>query len=127
MSLNSLIPIEIITHQAATKAQLVQLGFVLSPMLRAVVSHVKHTFAELTESEQLHIKCFTTLNSGYEIDLLIISGEPGIGSAPTQSTPSQSVITVSKELIQADTSESEREATSLHTGLVMVGEGVTLN
>ena len=66
-------------------------------------------------------------NSGYENDLLIISGEPGIGSAPTQSTPSQSVITVSKELIQADTSESEREATSLHTGLVMVGEGVTLN
>ena len=54
MSLNSLIPIEIITHQAATKAQLVQLGFVLSPVLRAVVCHVKHTFAELTESEGMN-------------------------------------------------------------------------
>ena len=52
--LDSLSPVERITHQAATKAQLVQLGFVLSPVLRAVVCHVKHTFAELTESEGIN-------------------------------------------------------------------------
>ena len=51
--------------------------------------------------------------------LLMISGEPGMGSDPTQRTPSQSVMTVSNELNQSATSWSVMELTSLHLTLML--------
>ena len=40
----------LLSHQVSSKTKLVNLGLVLPPVLGAVVCHVKHPFAKLTES-----------------------------------------------------------------------------
>ena len=91
-------------------------------MFSAVVGYIKHPLAQFSKSDKIFSLLYKNIVKKLSFHLFIICGEPGIGSAPTQSTPSQSVITVSKELIQSLTSASDMETTSLQTGLEVILE-----